>query len=202
MHHAYLLIGERETCLNELESALRVPSTDVVFYENERFGIGEVRSLREEASLRPLEERYRNFVLIPGQMTTEAQNALLKILEDPMDTARFYIITRSDEQLLPTLRSRLMIRDVRRVEGSITKEAQSFVSGTYAERLEYIAERIKDSDFVWIKDLLSGLEVWAQRCGRKEALEAILLTERYIERRGASKKMLLEHLALTLSAES
>lgn len=71
------------------------------------FRIDEVRRIIHEVSLRPVESRWKVFVLERvDYMREEASNALLKVLEEPPGEAVFFLITEVAEVLLPTVRSR------------------------------------------------------------------------------------------------
>ena len=55
-------------------------------------GIDEVRMIIYEAYLKPIHEDKRSFIIAYAGLTLDAQNALLKLLEDPPVTAQFFII--------------------------------------------------------------------------------------------------------------
>ena len=63
--------------------------------------------LIEHASLKPSQGRRRVFLIRDAErMNEEAQNALLKTLEEPPGTACLILVTSSSARLLPTIRSR------------------------------------------------------------------------------------------------
>lgn len=69
--------------------------------------IDAIRSLRQDASYRPYEGRWKVFIIDPAdRLSTDAQNALLKTLEEPMPSSRIILITSRLMHLLPTTRSR------------------------------------------------------------------------------------------------
>jgi DNA polymerase III subunit delta' len=71
------------------------------------FKIDEVRRIIHEVSLRPIESRWKVFLLERvDYMRDEPSNALLKVLEEPPGDAVFILITEVAEVLLPTVRSR------------------------------------------------------------------------------------------------
>lgn len=71
------------------------------------FHIDVVRSLREEAYVLPNEAPYRMILFIGAQnMTRQAQNALLKILEEPPAHVRFVLTCENRAQMLSTVQSR------------------------------------------------------------------------------------------------
>ncbi len=72
------------------------------------FHIDVVRTLREDAYILPNEAPVRVFILCDAQaMTNQAQNALLKLLEEPPAHVRLILTCENRSQLLETVRSRL-----------------------------------------------------------------------------------------------
>ncbi|MDR0965539.1 MAG: DNA polymerase III subunit delta' [Myxococcales bacterium] len=71
--------------------------------------IAQIRALQERLSFRPLEARTR-FIFICGAdaMNPQAQNALLKTLEEPPPATVLILIAAAPGQLLPTIRSRCL----------------------------------------------------------------------------------------------
>ncbi len=66
-----------------------------------------IRKMRADAFIRPNEGRKKVYILPRAQdMAEPAQNALLKILEEPPAYAVFLLYTTNAAQLLPTVRSR------------------------------------------------------------------------------------------------
>jgi len=71
------------------------------------FHIDAVRGMRQSAYTLPNEAEYKIYVLIAAHtMTVEAQNALLKLLEEPPDYVRIILTAPNQRQLLPTVISR------------------------------------------------------------------------------------------------
>ncbi len=76
--------------------------------EARSFHIDVVRNLREEIYVRPNEAPVRVFLLYDVQnMTEQAQNSLLKVLEEPPPHVRFVLTCEQRHQLLETVRSRV-----------------------------------------------------------------------------------------------
>jgi DNA polymerase III delta prime subunit len=66
-----------------------------------------VRALREQAYVLPNEAARRVFIIVGAQdMNEAAQNALLKVLEEPPAQAAFVLTCENRSQLLPTVQSR------------------------------------------------------------------------------------------------
>ncbi len=196
MHHANLLIGTLSESLKQINEADRKIGLDVLMYEYEKFGISEARTLKRESSLKSVEREYRVFIVSIQNITVEAQNALLKLFEEPAGV-RFYVVAPREDMFIPTLRSRFMLLESRESVERETLDADTFLKSSYAERLELVSSHAKSKDNGWFEDVLNGVEEHIQNT-RKEALKDLLFVRKYDRGRSASKKMLLEHLALSL----
>lgn len=70
-------------------------------------GIDQVRRMIHEAAWRPYQGRWKVLVLAEAdRLTPEAQNSLLKLLEEPPGAAVILLTTSRADRLLPTVRSR------------------------------------------------------------------------------------------------
>lgn len=75
--------------------------------------IDQVRDLKRHIFQKPVSQKYK-FVLIESaeKLTDEAQNALLKILEEPPRHAILVLEAKNKESLLPTILSRVVAKQV------------------------------------------------------------------------------------------
>lgn len=72
-------------------------------------GVDDIRAIRERVALMPMQARSLVWIIDEAHMLTrEAQNALLKTLEEPPPHVYFLLATTEPEKLLPTVRSRCM----------------------------------------------------------------------------------------------
>jgi DNA polymerase-3 subunit gamma/tau len=70
-------------------------------------GIDDVREIRERAVLQPVEGGYKVYIIDEAhQLTTQAWNALLKLIEEPPPHLVFVFCTTDLASVLPTVRSR------------------------------------------------------------------------------------------------
>jgi DNA polymerase-3 subunit gamma/tau len=93
-------------------------------------GIDEVRDLREAARVLPVRDRYRVFILDEAhQLTREAFNALLKILEEPPQHVIFILASTEKHKFPATILSRCLQVDFRPIPTTLI-----------AQRLLHIAE--------------------------------------------------------------
>jgi hypothetical protein len=235
-HHAYIYEGSQDL-LGELADNARVyfgfeasppagGNPDVHIEQWEKFGIDDSQKLKETAGLRSVSGR-ELFVLGIASITSEAQQALLKLFEEPQEGSIFVLLM-PHGTLLPTLRSRIMKYPeklqieklklpVQKVLGSpvsrlarplgpdsFAQQASVFLSSTQKDRSDWIIKFLKDEDSQKerVREFLQELEIeLAKKIKNKEAragLEDIAKVRSYVADRSPSLKMLLEHLAVTL----
>jgi DNA polymerase III delta prime subunit len=116
-------------------------------------GIEEIKQLQKKLYLKPVRSPQKAIIIKDAQLlTTEAQNAMLKILEEPPEQTIILLTTDSIENLLPTILSRCSIfvleEEKREVHTQDREEINSFYASietfTTAQALEY-AEKIGKS---------------------------------------------------------
>ncbi len=70
-------------------------------------GVDDARELRERATYAPARDRYKVFILDEAHMvTTQAFNALLKLVEEPPPHVKFVFATTEPDKVIGTIRSR------------------------------------------------------------------------------------------------
>ena len=84
---------------------------DIIYVKHEKpntISIDEIREqLINDVMIKPYSSPYKIYIIDEAQkLTLQAQNALLKILEEPPDYGVFLILSTNAERLLPTIRSR------------------------------------------------------------------------------------------------
>ncbi|MFA6947628.1 MAG: hypothetical protein WCQ72_01465 [Eubacteriales bacterium] len=110
--------------------------------DKKSIGVDDVRAVKEEAYLSPNELEFKAFVINEAAlMTVQAQNALLKLLEEPPDNVYFFLICENAAALLPTVRSRAPVLRM-----------QVFGGG---ELDRYLAENVKKARELKQKDRVS-----------------------------------------------
>lgn len=153
----------------------------------ERFGVEEARELVHRASLK--REGESVYLIAAPTITTEAQQALLKLFEEPQ-TGVVFVLLLPHGVVLPTLRSRMQTY----------AHAGAHARGRVSK--EELTELIKSDDKDAIRDFLNRLEMQLHPKIAdpkvRQALEDIARVRDYLRDRSPSIKMLLEHLALSL----
>lgn len=131
-----------------------------------------MRWVREDAIIKP-NEAAKKVYLIPkaDTMTREAQNALLKLLEEPPSYAVFILLCSSATAMLSTIRSRTQIYSLEEqpVLTANTSDlaasiALAIAAPTEADLLFATAPLIKSRDREKFQDVLCGLELILRDC--------------------------------------
>lgn len=75
--------------------------------DRKTLGVDEIRAIRASAFILPCDLDFKAYLLEDaGAMTVQAQNALLKLLEEPPRDVYFFLMCENSAALLPTVRSR------------------------------------------------------------------------------------------------
>ena len=105
-HSCILIVNDIESTVNELINKYPLHSTRIIKNEEkEEFLLVQATQAIKEAYIATSEKKY--IFLCGSTFRKEAQNSLLKILEEPPKNVVFIIITNSKSSLLPTIYSRL-----------------------------------------------------------------------------------------------
>ena len=166
---------------------------DIKVYEGSgaarSFHIDVVREIRMDAYIRPNESDRKVYLLMGAQnLSEQAQNALLKILEEPPSYVLFLLVCKDKSALLPTVLSRAMLlsacgeetedEEVRRRAENI---AQAVMAPDELPLLQAIAATGTDRDILrMLLNSLSGLyrEVYRIKAGAvSQRPEAAALAE-------------------------
>jgi DNA polymerase III delta prime subunit len=216
-HHSYCIIGpdplrhDIRGILEDQHSIIAQANPDFFEQSYQTFTIDEARNLKSLHETRPIGTTgKRIFIISMNGVTIEAQNALLKLLEEPAEYAHFFLIIPSAHLLLPTVKSRLHFigepSDAIARNPEAAEEARKFLRMTSVKKLDYVKKLVDDiskekltrQDAIDFLDAVEG-EIHAKRNLKEhmKTLEAISLVRKYIYDRAPSVKMLLEYMALS-----
>lgn len=231
-HHACCLVGGdavKAELIALLEKRYKIRSRgnpDLFDRTYLTFTVDDARAIRSLAATKPVSDSASSagggkkiFILRMNGITVEAQNALLKSLEEPGEAVHFFLIVPSAHLLIPTVKSRLAVIEISHTskiksqkagpsskQGDVQDMASSFLKMPVAKRLDLIKsfmdeiskEKRPKQDAL---DLLDALEESIHAGGVKknpQALEAIETARTYMNDRSPSLKMLLEYVAMSL----
>jgi DNA polymerase III delta prime subunit len=205
-HHVFLIEGNhsdtKPALVQFLEEEFKIFSAgnpDFRAEDFESFGIDEGRLLKTMQQSRAFMEGAKKiFIVTAHTFTSEAQNSLLKIFEEPTRDTHFFILTPSAQFFLPTLLSRVVVVSESQQAKNFEAVAK-FLKEPYSKRLEIALEMSKDSARAqsFFDELIRFYYEKSERT--KEELRVLELASKYriyAHARAPSLKMMLEHLAI------
>jgi hypothetical protein len=164
----------------------------------------------------------RIFIIEMYGATREAQNALLKIIEEPQPGNFFFFVIPSIDILLPTVRSRVQIMEIARgVTDSFGTVGTDFITMPLGKRIAFVdalaadvadEKKAKHEAVSFLNAVeralhdLSGISTGTPAVSAgmsrdtREAFAAIARARDYANDRAPSLKMLLEYVALSLES--
>ncbi|MCR4648530.1 MAG: DNA polymerase III subunit delta' [Lachnospiraceae bacterium] len=127
---ALLCEGESDKPCGKCQSCLQMENNahpDFYSIVHDKPSIISVKDIRDQVvkgiSTRPFKSRYKIYLINEAEiMTEEAQNALLKTLEEPPEYVVIILLTTSKDKLLPTIQSRCVKLSLRPVDKKILKK--------------------------------------------------------------------------------
>lgn len=218
--HAYLFIGSRGTGKTTLARILAKACgcEDMDFYEYNAANTRGIDTVRYITSMAPLAPRGKSkFYLLDEahRVTPDAQEALLKLLEDPPRHAYFVLATTNPEKLIDTVKSRcttfttklLLAAEMAELLTSIM--VKEHIDATHAELVPHIIKAAEGSPREAVKlldmvvtcpDMLQAVAI-IQRASVAEVPIIELCRRMWGEDSGFNKwievKAMLENLELT-----
>lgn len=137
---------EAQKIFNEL----KIDRFDITLFEYEKaVGIGDIRELQKKIYLKPIKSTIKAvFINATVGITTEAQNALLKTLEEaPEDTIIILQVVNADE-ILPTILSRCKVIQIKstRENVDVSKYIKILNSNGIGEKLKLAQNLAKDKN--------------------------------------------------------
>ncbi len=145
-----ILLSQALLCENSVKPCLKCNTCkriksgihpDIVITEGEAgkqksIKIDTIRAIRSRAYIIPNEAPYHIFIILEASgMGEEAQNALLKILEEPPATARFILASRSRDDFRQTILSRVTPFAISEDSGQAAGEKENTKAVKTAEEL-------------------------------------------------------------------
>ena len=115
--------GECHSC----KQALSNNQPDIIYISHEKpntIGVEDIRAqINNDIVIKPYSSPRKIYIVNEGEkMTPQAQNALLKTLEEPPEYAVIVILTTNVEALLPTVLSRCVVLNMKPVSDALVKK--------------------------------------------------------------------------------
>jgi DNA polymerase III delta prime subunit len=222
LYHSYLVEGDPEEAGQKLLEFLcdkkitQRSDPDLFFERYESLTIQNSREIKDWNSKLPTKENGKKICLIGANfINREAEQSLLKIIEEPGKDTYFFIITPNTSILLDTIHSRThTLKYTNEQDKELSALAKKIIDSSIKNRLEIIANFVKenkneDSSGSLRRcsgNLLGEIEKIIYQNFKNNTndkknifvLEEIIKGKKYLNSVGASAKMILEHIALIL----
>ena len=108
---AILCLGQKKPC-NECKSCIEFdtynnPDFDIIEPESNSIKINQIRELTKKVYEKPVVSNRKVYIINDSNyMTKEAQNSLLKTLEEPPEYVTIILVSDNENMFLPTIKSR------------------------------------------------------------------------------------------------
>ena len=99
------------------------PDIKYVTHEKAGIGVDEIREqINDDIDIKPYSSRYKIYIVPDSEkMTVQAQNALLKTIEEPPEYAIIILLTTNADTFLPTILSRCVLLNIKPVKEETIK---------------------------------------------------------------------------------
>jgi DNA polymerase III delta prime subunit len=123
---------------------------DVLYFPAEsKLGMEQARIIKDHFTMRPYQAKGRVLIIEDiSNITLDAQNALLKTLEEPPEEALILMGATSVDNLLPTVLSRCEVVTLNSKDSDLShlyQDVQKLQSYSLEDRFEYV-EKLKDKE--------------------------------------------------------
>lgn len=213
VHHGYLIESreanahlELAECISALTHIQSKGNPDFVVTHYEQFGIEDARALQERMERKAVVGSRRFFVLSISTITSVAEHALLKTLEEPPEGTHLFLVLPSRDAIIPTLRSRLVYAGRLDSEASPEQgtQASDFLKADLKSRLVSADEiaKLERPDVGRFLDRV--IRVVASQGGKQKSISYsrvlgdLLKARTMISEGGVGTKQVLQYVALTL----
>lgn len=209
-HHCYVYVNDDWSLLLEfLQSKFsdlfsdNLNHPDLWVRKYSIFTIGDSHDLKKFHQTKAIGSNKIALILLDS-ITAEAQQSLLKVIEEPYPGTIIFFIVPNTNLLLPTVLSRVEILELDSIKNNLileNEEVRNFLGLSISERLLLLEEwRKKDviENRLWAKGLLDGIELFIKKNNVKIGLSAVLNIKKYISDQSFSFRLAFLYLALAL----
>jgi DNA polymerase III delta prime subunit len=218
-HHAFVIEAEAEDGIwaarawAEGELGMKGESNpDIVVLRYGLLSVDDARRVAEVAAGAPFVDEHKVLIIAALRAYHEAQNALLKLFEEPPQSTYLFLVMPSLGGLLPTLRSRVQALEKtenRKQKTEIAEAAEHFLAASREKRTALIKKLASGKDEEERREnreqaiaIINGIEAAAYQRGIGKADAALLFDiatlRGYLYDRSAPVRMILEHLSLVI----
>ncbi len=209
LHHAYLIYGFHDGGMVVLDGLMEGNKSDLRIHRVDSCTIDDVRMVRNMAYQTPLGDSHAWVILSAGTLHEEAQQALLKVLEEPGQGVIVSVIVPPGTTILPTILSRVLVLRAAQDESVSPIDGKKFLSANPKDRLAMIDTFLKSLDddvagktqaLVFLDTLERLLFTEGKKLSpeKQAALSDIANMRGFLTGKSASIRYILEFLALAV----
>jgi DNA polymerase III delta prime subunit len=179
------------------ESKISQNNPEIFSLEDEKIGIAQIKQLINHLATKPFGQTAKSAVIFNGNtISPDAQNALLKTLEEPSGDSVILIGVDSETKLLPTILSRCLVINLTEKEESSSFDLDRLISSTVEERFELI-EKTTDKE-TFLKDLTTAYRQKTIKGNPSSLFLEDLLEAQIWKESNVNLRTILEYLMLRL----
>ncbi|PIR68099.1 hypothetical protein COU49_02900 [Candidatus Nomurabacteria bacterium CG10_big_fil_rev_8_21_14_0_10_35_16] len=216
LHHAYLIEGEKKEIEKELIQFIEElgiatkANSDFSHISVDSFKIDNARNLKAFSVEKSISKNRRIFLITANNFLLEAQNSLLKILEEPIANTHFFILVPNMNILLPTFISRFYVITSKQPWND--NNVEKFISMSLPLRLNFIKELLTEPEkgdteeglidssraksLRFLNSLEQVLEKKLLEYPVPTYFEHLFKVRKYLSQPGSSAKSLMESVAI------
>lgn len=193
--------GERDKAIWQTLEQFKINplNPDILVLEEEKIGIAQIKQLVRHLSTKPFGQTAKSAVILEGSnISPDAQNALLKTLEEPPEESIILIGADSETRLLPTILSRCRIINLAShlSGGSVIFDVDQLINNSIEEKFE-IVEKASDKD-KFLNDLTESYREKVLKGGTPGEFLGELLQAQIWKKSNVNVRTILEYLMLKL----
>lgn len=220
LYHSYVIEGDPAVTSQGLLAYLTethviaAGNEDILVQLHDSFAIADGIPVHEWHARKKVTDKKKVCIIGAKFMNREAEQSLLKILEEPKEDSHIFLVVPNASVLASTILSRVHVVKSGHVSISHDVQASEFIASSIKDRLSIVASLIDDAKDdetsgglrYSAQSLLSALEKKLYIQFKKDitnthcifVLGELQMARMYVATPGASVKMILEHIACVL----
>ena len=221
LHHAYLIEGEAEDTTPAIFKFIEslgiktIGNPDFCNMALDSLKIDDARKLKLMVGERGYTDDKKIFIISANSFLLEAQNALLKVFEEPIKDTHFFIIVPNTDSLIKTFVSRFYLIKSEGENKDSMLVAEKFLKMNIRQKLDFIKEllvKTEDTDeesnknsarskglrFLDALELVIHKKIMSKDLKSVDFFDHILKVREFLRMPGSSVKTLLESVALVI----
>lgn len=161
--NSFLLTGQDANSRRQYITNLTSPKIELIHVFAEKSSIA-IKQIKDLSIPLKIVARIPRLIWIEeaNLLTSPAQNALLKILEEPPKMTSFYLSCQNSAMLLPTITSRTKTISLGNLElendPKILADLKAVLSQTPGDRLSSIVKRDRSESLIWLTQIEQALK--------------------------------------------